>query len=343
MVTIAVLTSVGQTLDAFFPEIIAEWERIGHNVVTASSTESTVGAHTVLDDLSRKPSLRNVRARAAIANWLIRTHADVLITNTAVASFLARSGKQPCPVIYFCHGLHWNRGTGIGEKLWQRLERMALKHTDAVITINGDDQRWFSTMAPGLPQMRLAAGVGLDLEKYPYKEPRHTSRGPSLIWIGEFSERKRPELAIDAVKALSAFSSTVSLTMCGQGRQLGRVQEAVEASALQGKVRLLGQRQDIPALIAASDALVITSTWEGLPRVALEALAIGRPVIGYDVKGVRSVPGVHLANEGDTDALAKLVLVAVDSQANETAGVREALDVKVAAFKIQEFALDVLA
>jgi glycosyltransferase involved in cell wall biosynthesis len=54
-------------------------------------------------------------------------------------------------------------------------------------------------------------------------------------------------------------------------------------------VELLGSREDIPALLAAADALVLSSAHEGLPNVVMEALAAGLPVVATDVGGVREL------------------------------------------------------
>jgi glycosyltransferase involved in cell wall biosynthesis len=78
--------------------------------------------------------------------------------------------------------------------------------------------------------------------------------------------------------------------------------------ALSGRVGWLGLRDDVPDLLAASDAFVLSSRWEGSPNVVLEALAAGVPVAATDVGGVREL--VHdgrsgfLVPPGDVAALA---------------------------------------
>ena len=55
---------------------------------------------------------------------------------------------------------------------------------------------------------------------------------------------------------------------------------------LSGRVRLLGLRDDMAELYRASDALVLSSAWEGMPNVVLEAMASGRPVVATAVGAV---------------------------------------------------------
>src|SRR4029079_2532197 len=54
---------------------------------------------------------------------------------------------------------------------------------------------------------------------------------------------------------------------------------------LEDSVRLLGLRSDVPALMQAADGFLMTSRWEGLPMVLLEARARGLQVVAADVGG----------------------------------------------------------
>jgi glycosyltransferase involved in cell wall biosynthesis len=81
---------------------------------------------------------------------------------------------------------------------------------------------------------------------------------------------------------------------------------------LEGQVRRLPAVNDVPSLLAASDALVLASRFEGLPLVALEAMALGRPVVGTRVCGLEEtvedgVTGRLVAAE-DAAALAAAML-----------------------------------
>lgn len=334
---IGLLASVGGMLDSFFPEIIDVWQRGGHTVCLAAGTptDGPLSA-TVIGGLGRRPGPGMLGALGRLRGWAREKRLDVVVTNSATASALVRAALLPIPVIYFCHGLHWNTGSGAGERLWMTIESALLRRTAGAITINGDDQTWFRSHGVGSDRLvRLRSGVGLDLDAYPalplqpqtaesrISDPpaeaapaAHDSdrRGPdrpraqrlALAWVGEFSARKRPEKALDVAARLVARGIDLSLTMLGEGDDLERVRQRIQALGLGAHVDAPGSG---PAaqILADSHALLHTATWEGLPRVMLEALAVGRRTYAFDVKGVRDIPNADLVADGDAGALAELI------------------------------------
>lgn len=312
MVTVGVLTGIGGTLDQFFPELCAHWRESGLQVVSAASNQSRLVGHTILPSVSRRPQLRNLAAPREIRRWVADSSVDVILTNTAVVSFLARIRPQPCPVVYFCHGLHWDTGHRVSEKVWQAMELAALKRTSGVIVINDDDEEWFTRHAPRLPRLRLPSGVGLDVNSFP-RSPMPSGQHVRLLWAGEFSDRKRPLLAVEVLSRTRARGVDASLVMCGSGPLMHETQALVERENLTEHVQLAGQQADIASWIRKSNALLLTSRWEGLPRIGLEAIAVGRPVLAFDVKGTRSLDGVVLAPNADPDSLAGMIAAMLPS------------------------------
>jgi glycosyltransferase involved in cell wall biosynthesis len=104
----------------------------------------------------------------------------------------------------------------------------------------------------------------------------------------------------------------VQFLLVGDGELRGAVEAEREERGLSTVLRLAGWRRDIPGVMRCLDVLVLTSLWEGLPRVYLEALASGVPVVGTRVDGAAEVvrEGVtgFLTEPGDVRALAERVL-----------------------------------
>lgn len=98
----------------------------------------------------------------------------------------------------------------------------------------------------------------------------------------------------------------------------GALDEVVASSGLHGHVRFLGVREDIPQLMQAADLFVLSSRWEGLGLVLLEAMASGLPVVSTSVSAVPEVLGAEwpgpLTAPGDDSALAEAILAVAASE-----------------------------
>jgi glycosyltransferase involved in cell wall biosynthesis len=302
---IGLLTSVGPMLDQFFPEIVREWEAAGHVVRTAAGTPAVQLPGTLIGGLTRRPALSARRAQRELREWSRAEGLDVVVTNSATASALVRTASLRVPVVYFCHGLHWNRLVTPADRMWEAVERHLLVRTAGVLTLNSDDEAWFRRRMPDHLVHRLHAGVGLDLERYP-RRPLPASGRLRLVWVGEPPERKRPWLAVRVVEELRARGVDAELTMVGKGALEDRTRALVSRRGLEASVRVPGWG-DAAQAIAHAHALVHTATWEGLPRVMLEAVAVGRRTYAFDVKGVRDVPYARLIADGDVGALAAAI------------------------------------
>lgn len=115
-----------------------------------------------------------------------------------------------------------------------------------------------------------------------------TREGPALLSIGRLSEPKNFGALIDAFDrwVRAGAPQTASLRIAGEGPLRGDLQRQIDRLGLGARVRLLGLRDDIAALLASADAFVMSSHFEGLPLVALEAGAAGVPVIAPAVGGL---------------------------------------------------------
>ena len=137
--------------------------------------------------------------------------------------------------------------------------------------------------------------------------------GASLIrplWVvaARLEEQKGHTVLLDALGEVWKRGLDFTLAVAGDGALRGALEERAQQLGLGQRVRFLGQVDDVGPLLAAADAVVLPSLWEGLPLTLLEAMARSRPVIATAVGGVGEVidNGVHgvLVPAGDVLALA---------------------------------------
>jgi glycosyltransferase involved in cell wall biosynthesis len=125
---------------------------------------------------------------------------------------------------------------------------------------------------------------------------------------------KRQKAPFDFVAAARAVRDRVPdacFLIVGDGALRRDVLRRISALGLQGVVRLLGWRRDVPAILAAADVFLLTSRWEGLPLAAVEAMLAGTPVVATAVDGtpeaVADGETGYLVPPGDPDAAADRV------------------------------------
>lgn len=125
------------------------------------------------------------------------------------------------------------------------------------------------------------------------------------LCLARMVDQKRHDLLIRAWAATSAPAPAV-LLLAGDGPNRADVIGAIRHRGLGAAVRVLGDRTDVPRLLAASDFLVLPTDWEGLPLSILEAMSVGLPVVASAVPGVveHVGAGVRLVPPGSAGALA---------------------------------------
>lgn len=127
---------------------------------------------------------------------------------------------------------------------------------------------------------------------------------PLLVSVGRLVAQKNHALAVRALANVPG----AALVLVGEGPLAAEMRREAEAVGVADRLVLAGLRPDARAVVGAADAVVLPSVWEGLPLVALEALAAGTPIVATAVRGLRELltDGVDalLVPPGDADALA---------------------------------------
>ena len=180
------------------------------------------------------------------------------------------------------------KGHLLADRLTQRL-------CDAHVCVSRQAAE-FQRVEAGIPTTRLAVipnGVArLDSSLNPQSSilnPRS-----SLVFVGRLDRQKGVDLLFDALASLPA-ENRPNLTVIGAGKERANLEEQSRRLSLESVVRFVGWQADPRTWIAAADALVLPSRWEGMPNVVLEAMALGKPVIAANVEGVGDLidEGVH--------------------------------------------------
>lgn len=152
--------------------------------------------------------------------------------------------------------------------------------------------------------------------------------GDQFVWLAVGNLRA----AKDYPNLIAAFSqhlrnkSGIRLAIAGHGDRLPELKEKIHQRQLGGSVELLGARSDVRELMVAADGFVMSSAWEGLPLVLIEASATGLPIVATQVGGngeiVADDQTGFLIPPKDSEALASAMdrMVALDASRRRQMG-----------------------
>ncbi|MCS7240864.1 MAG: glycosyltransferase [Candidatus Bipolaricaulota bacterium] len=174
----------------------------------------------------------------------------------------------------------------------------------ALVVYNGIDTAFFQPDQALREKLRRELGVG-----------------NTFVWlsVGRLEPQKDHHTLLRAFALLGAYEAT--LIIVGEGRLRHELEELANSLGLDDRVRFLGRRQDIPALMNAADAFVLSSVWEGFPLVLVEALACGLPVVATDSGGPRELLDEervgYLVQPKDPTALAQAMRLVMELSPTE--------------------------
>jgi glycosyltransferase involved in cell wall biosynthesis len=263
-----------------------------------------------------RQGIADPRALVRMGRILRRVRPDVVHGHMVHANLLARVARLVAPTPRVISTIHnENEGSQWRYVAYRLTNRLAEVTTTVSRTALAESVRRGAAPAGSI----VLVPNGLDVKRYERDDGiRHTTReglglGDRFTWlaVGRLAEAKGYPEMIGAFAAVVREHPEATLLIAGEGRLEADVRARIGAAGIADSVRLLGLRSDVAALMQAADGFLMTSRWEGLPMVLLEAGASGLPIVATDVGGSRDVviDGVsgHLTPAGDPGATAAAI------------------------------------
>lgn len=199
--------------------------------------------------------------------------------------------------------------------LVERLYRHAMHGMPRVFFQNEDDMRLF--VGRGMTtceQARVVPGSGIDLDEFSFRAMRGSEQGVRFLFLGRYLADKGFVDFLRAARAVRARAGEKARFLVAgrfDPRSGPEERDALDAAVTDGVVHDLGFVEDVPALLADIDVLVLPSYGEGVPHSVLEAMAVGRAVVTTDAPGcrdtVRDGDNGRLVPTGDVERLADVL------------------------------------
>jgi glycosyltransferase involved in cell wall biosynthesis len=193
--------------------------------------------------------------------------------------------------------------------------RPYVPRADAIIGDGWDALNFEQAM--GRELVEVTGGVDSELFRPVPPDPELSSRLAGrriLLYVGRFVPLKNLPLLIDAFAAVRKAQPQAALVLAGEGALEGQIREQVGRLGLAADVLFLGHQAQsrLPGLYAASEIVLLSSSFDNSPNCILEANACERPVVATRVGGVPRyvTEGENglLADGSDTDGFARAIL-----------------------------------
>jgi glycosyltransferase involved in cell wall biosynthesis len=305
------ITNVDFSLRQFLLPLMRAIRTRGHEVVGVCAEGRLLegvraeGFRIVSVPFARRLSpLAHVKAFRDLVRLLRTERPDLVHAHMPISGFLARLAARLAGVprvAYTCHGFLFNQeGSWLRRTGGLAMEWIGGRVTDVFMTVSASE----AADARRLRIFRDPVAIGNGRDPAVFR-PDPAERAAIRAAFGTPADRVvvvavsrlvrvkgYPELAA-AMRELPEAELWVVGERLASDR--GEDMAALLAdSGLGDRLRLLGYRDDVAAVLAAADIFVLPSYFEGLPMSVIEAMLVGLPVVASDISGPREqvVPGV---------------------------------------------------
>ena len=257
-----------------------------------------------LKDMVHSISLRkDVLATRAMTALFKHRRPTIVHTHQSKAGIIGRVSARLAQVPVIVHGIHTVPFASVGRA--QRLtylaaERAVAGYTDAYVNVSEGTRQTYLDHAVGRADQHFVAHSGFDLHRFreaQFPEDWRTICGldsadpkPSIIlMLAALEDRKRHVPFLEVFERIRRRVPNAKLLLAGEGPMRESIVNTIARLRLEPHVKLLGFYPRPERLIALSDLTVLTSVREGLPRVFVQSLAGGRPVVSTALPGIEEL------------------------------------------------------
>lgn len=178
------------------------------------------------------------------------------------------------------------------------VNRLTARYADALIAVSEGVERYLVERQRVDPSKVRHIPNGVDLAQFEapigssdYLRTLLDLPKDTLIvgTVAALKQQKGLQYLLEAANQIRHDYPRIHFVFVGSGPLEGEIRAWIQQNGLKDAVTLLGQRDDIPALLEGMDIFAFPSLWEGMPRALLEAMATGRPCIATDIGGSREL------------------------------------------------------
>jgi glycosyltransferase involved in cell wall biosynthesis len=235
----------------------------------------------------------------ALERTLRELRPDVVHTHSSKAGVLGRLASMSSGIgarVHTPHTFAFLFGAMFGplqRNVFREIERALAGATDRVIAVSADEAATFAASGVVPRERIVVVPNGVDPAPWAAAAPfdwKTLGIAPQtrvIVVVGLLNVAKGQDLALRAL-AQDGLEGA-HLVLAGHGEMREPWEALASELGLADRVHFLGWRDDVPRLVAGADVVLLPSRWEGMPYVALQAMAAARPVVATRVDGARAL------------------------------------------------------
>lgn len=242
---------------------------------------------------------------------IVHTHSS----KAGILGRLAARWVKVSTIIHTIHGFGFNPyQTIFSRSLFIFLEKWIAKITNVLIAVSENNIQQGLDLGIGIANQYRLIRSGVDIQEIRKraknsdpitmkKELGIPQEKKIVLMVAPFKIQKNPTAFVQCAQRVIPLFPEVRFLLVGDGElrkslellvekgsiRITRSQNVTQNLELKSHIQFLGWRRDIPEILSMTDLFVLTSLWEGLPRAAVEALVIGKPVVAFAIDGLKEI------------------------------------------------------
>lgn len=302
--------------------------------------------------------LRDLLTLIQLTRFIKNNKFDLVHTHSSKAGILGRWAARfaAAPVIlHTVHGWGFNqRQNPLTRGFFAFLERITARVTDKLIAVSEGDIRTGLDAGIAAPDKYALIRYGIPVEEFSgcrdgikkkKEELGLNADSPVVGMVACFKPQKAPRDFLKIAALVKKDFPETKFLMVGDGILRRKSEGLRDRLGLKEDVFFTGWRRDIPRILPVLDVFVLTSLWEGLPVVILEAMACALPVVATSTEGARELirPGINgfLAPLGDVRAMAQKIGVLLKDKALSHKMGQEGRRLLTAGFRVENMVQEI--
>lgn len=213
-----------------------------------------------------------------IRKFLKKHQIDTLVVVDSISCVFTVPAVWGLKVNHICWE-HFNFNVDLGVQYRQVGRRLAAKYCDHVVTLTQRDQ---SLWLNGLQQVN--AKIQSIANPTPFENITHHPdlNFKTVLALGRFTEQKGFDLLIEAWSIVCQKDSEWSLNLIGGGEDADTLKQQAQDLGISNRIKFIDPTPDVISYYQSSSFYCMSSRFEGLPMVLLEAQAFGLPIVAFD-------------------------------------------------------------